>query len=145
MSWTGVVVVASSGIVAVIVCLEIYNRWSSSRRRNSIVSDTLPEKELWTLEEISRYDGNTEQGPILIGINGKVYNVASGREYYGKTGGYHIFAGKDATRLLAKNILDLSKDDGKPLTETEVQQLGQWQDFFDKKYGSIGSFKPKNE
>ena len=104
--------------------------------------ETLPKKEKWTLEEIAKFNGESEKSPILMGIDGKVYDVTQGREYYGKDGGYRVLAGRDATRLLAKNSLAPEKDDESlPLNETEKQQLVQWQDFFNGKYPVVGSFE----
>jgi membrane-associated progesterone receptor component len=64
-------------------------------------------KPKWTIDELSRYDGtNDSTGPILLAVKGDVFNVYKGRNFYGPGGEYHIMAGRDATRFLAKNRLE---------------------------------------
>ncbi|VAH87943.1 unnamed protein product [Triticum turgidum subsp. durum] len=53
---------------------------------------------LWTLEELSIYNGTDEGLPILLGILGSVFDVTKGRSHYGPGGGYHHFSGRDASR-----------------------------------------------
>jgi len=53
---------------------------------------------LWTGEELSVYNGTDERLPILLGILGSVFDVTKGRSHYGPGGGYHHFAGRDASR-----------------------------------------------
>ena len=48
---------------------------------------------------------------------GEVFNVWRGWGFYGSGGPYNGFAGKDATRLLAKQIVSFEEDDGQPLTK----------------------------
>jgi membrane-associated progesterone receptor component len=47
-----------------------------------------------------------DDGPILFAADGLVFNVYKGRNFYGMGGEYHIFAGRDATRLLAKTKVE---------------------------------------
>ena len=63
-------------------------------------------KDAWTVNELAHYNGEDENGPILMAVKGDVYNVWKGRNFYGVGGEYHIMAGRDATRFLAKNRLD---------------------------------------
>jgi len=38
-----------------------------------------------------------DSGPIIVAISGKLYDVQSRRDLYGKGGGYAAFSGKDAS------------------------------------------------
>ncbi|KAJ2419039.1 Dihydrodipicolinate synthase, partial [Coemansia sp. RSA 2531] len=67
----------------------------------------------WTKRELSKYTG-ADNGPILIAVKGKVYDVSLGRGFYGTGCAYNVFAGRDASRLLATQ----SFDDG--MTEAEL-------------------------
>jgi predicted heme/steroid binding protein len=69
-------------------------------------------RDSWTVEELKQYNGEQDEtGPILIAVKGDVFNVWKGRNFYGKDGEYHIMAGKDATRFLAKNRLEEESDE----------------------------------
>lgn len=76
----------------------------------------------FTLSELKQYDGTDPTKPILIAIKGiikffiilyiyiwkgKVYDVSSKESFYGPNGPYHTFAGKDASRALAKGVVDV--------------------------------------
>nr|CAD1822270.1 unnamed protein product [Ananas comosus var. bracteatus] len=59
---------------------------------------------LWTVEELALYNGTEEGLPILLGILGSVFDVTKGRSHYGPGGGYHHFAGRDASRAFVSEI-----------------------------------------
>lgn len=107
-------------------------------------------KEYWTLEELREYDGTKDpDGPILICADGKVYNVYKGRNFYAPGGEYHIFAGRDATRLLAKTMVEEETEEqlAKPLNMAERAALQGWMWTFDSKYevvGKLEDFDPKS-
>ncbi|KXN91295.1 Damage response protein 1 [Leucoagaricus sp. SymC.cos] len=56
-----------------------------------------------TLEPFNGKDG----GRILLAINGIVFDVTGGRNFYGPNGMYGNFAGRDASRGMAKQSFDL--------------------------------------
>ncbi|EER05119.1 membrane associated progesterone receptor, putative [Perkinsus marinus ATCC 50983] len=99
---------------------------------------TIPTKAGWTAAELSAYDGSNDT-PILIGVKGKVYNVWTRPDFYGPGGGYHVFAGRDASRLLAKGILDEADDNGEELNKHELEQLDDWAQMFESKYPYVGT------
>jgi membrane-associated progesterone receptor component len=47
-----------------------------------------------------------DAGKIYIAIKGKVYDVTKGAQFYGVDGPYHVFAGRDASRALARLSFD---------------------------------------
>ena len=106
-------------------------------------------KSYWTEEELKPYDGTQdEEGPILFAADGKVFNVYKGRNFYGPGGEYHIFAGRDATRLLARGKLEEETEEerSKPLTMAEKAALQGWMWTFKGKYeivGELEGFDPK--
>ena len=51
-----------------------------------------------TDEELKAYDGSDTTKPIYLAINGTIYDVSNGRNFYGPGGSYHFFAGADASR-----------------------------------------------
>lgn len=105
-------------------------------------------KEFWTEEELSPYDGSDETGPLLFAADGAVFNVWKGRHFYGPGCEYHIFAGRDATRLLARQKLE-EETEGEVkvgLNVAEKATLQGWIYTFKSKYevvGKLEGFDPK--
>jgi membrane-associated progesterone receptor component len=106
-------------------------------------------KEYWTEAELAPYDGSRdEDGPILIAADGSVFNVYKGRNFYLPGCEYHIFAGRDATRLLARNKLEEETEEEakRPLNIGERAYLATWIYTFKGKYDIVGKlegFDPK--
>mmetsp|Transcript_11687 Transcript_11687/g.17152 ORF Transcript_11687/g.17152 Transcript_11687/m.17152 type:complete len:211 (+) Transcript_11687:113-745(+) len=101
-------------------------------------------KEEWIQEELVPFDGGQDpDGPILIAANGVVYNVWKGRNFYGPGGEYAIFAGRDATRLLAKFRTEEEDEESlkKPLTVAERATLQGYVYTFREKYEVVGKLK----
>ncbi|KFD55524.1 cytochrome b5-like Heme/Steroid binding domain protein [Trichuris suis] len=101
------------------------------------------------LDELRRYDGSN--GRICLAVNGKIYDVTSKRELYGSGGPYGLFAGRDASRCLAKFSTDISllkdeHDDLSDLTSSEMNVLMEWALQFDQLYPCVGRLLgPKDE
>ncbi|KAF8151733.1 cytochrome b5-like heme/steroid binding domain-containing protein [Crassisporium funariophilum] len=91
-----------------------------------------------TLEPFSGLDG----GRILLAINGVVFDVTAGRNFYGPNGMYGNFAGRDASRGMAKQSFDLDMltpvdQPLDPLTDLrpdEIENMKGWIDHFSNKY-----------
>ncbi|CAD6574117.1 MAG: hypothetical protein CYPHOPRED_005294 [Cyphobasidiales sp. Tagirdzhanova-0007] len=70
-----------------------------------------PESIIWkeyTPRSLRQYDGTaSSNAPILFAIRGKVYDVSTGRSFYGPGGPYGNFAGRDASRGLAKQSFEM--------------------------------------
>jgi len=91
---------------------------------------------------------NGEDGaPVYLAVRGRVFDVSSGRNFYGPGGPYANFAGRDASRGLAFHNFDeemLTKDlDGPldPLTDLgpdELESVRGWEERFESKYLVVG-------
>ena len=95
------------------------------------------------VRERRQYDGREDpEGPLLIAVEGKVYNCWTGRHFYLPGAEYAIFAGRDATRLLARSKLEEESEDEaqKPLTVAERAALSTWVWTFDTNYKVVGTF-----
>ncbi|EGU12004.1 hypothetical protein RTG_01886 [Rhodotorula toruloides ATCC 204091] len=102
---------------------------------------THPKSEVWrkwTTKELRGFDGTNpakEGGRILFAIRRKVYDVSSGRNFYGPGGPYAIFAGRDASRGLAKQSFEADMltpvdepiDSLDDLTSSEWDNLKDWE------------------
>ncbi len=100
----------------------------------------------YTPKMLSNYNG-FDLEKIFMAVNGKVYDVSSGRRFYGPSGPYSNFAGHDASRGLAKNSFELEViptweqpiDDLSDLTENEWSTLRNWENMFKGKYPVVGN------
>uniref|UniRef100_A0A0A9XA70 Putative steroid-binding protein 3 n=1 Tax=Lygus hesperus TaxID=30085 RepID=A0A0A9XA70_LYGHE len=97
----------------------------------------------YTKEELAMYDGIHNQH-ILVSLKRKVYEV--GHQFYGAGEDYHVFAGKDVSRCMAKATLAESEmnKDWINCTEEELQRLEEYVRRFDSKYPVVGWFLPDN-
>ncbi|OEL32906.1 Membrane-associated progesterone-binding protein 4 [Dichanthelium oligosanthes] len=111
---------------------------------------------LWTVEELSIYNGTDEGLPILLGILGysSVFDVTKGRSHYGPGGGYHHFAGRlqsyvlvpffnfivvdhmDASRAFVSGNFtgDGLTDSLQGLSSSEVNSIVDWRKFYFERY-----------
>ncbi|KAL1296392.1 hypothetical protein HN51_057092 [Arachis hypogaea] len=96
-----------------------------------------------TEEELKAYDGTDPEKPLLMAIKGQIYDVSQSRMFYGPGGPYALFAGKDASRALAKMSFE-DKDltgDISGLGPFEIEALQDWEYKFMTKYVKVGTIK----
>ncbi|KAL9180740.1 hypothetical protein ACHAXT_011193 [Thalassiosira profunda] len=114
--------------------------WEAMEKERERLASIEP-REVWREEELAPYDGTqSDTGPILLAIKGDVFNVAKGRGFYGPGSEYHIMAGRDATRFLAKNRLEEERDEerGAALNIAERANLEAWYWQLKNKYPRVG-------
>ncbi|KAG0377685.1 hypothetical protein BGX24_005624 [Mortierella sp. AD032] len=95
---------------------------------------------IFTKEELAEHDGSKEDGLIYVAIKGIVFDVTAKKAMYGPSGGYHCFAGKDASKALGKSSLKPEDcvADYSELTEKELKTMEDWYIFFEKRYAIVG-------
>ncbi|KAI7906177.1 cytochrome b5 [Cokeromyces recurvatus] len=106
----------------------------------------------YTPLELLPFDGNGKDGRILIAVNGSIYDVTRGRNFYGPGGPYANFAGHDASRGLAKNSFDEEMlvdphgpiDKLEDLASDEWDSLREWEQHFATKYLFVGKLIENN-
>ncbi|TDL16301.1 cytochrome b5 [Rickenella mellea] len=97
--------------------------------------------ETYTPKTLVPFDGK-DGGRILLAIKGKVFDVTAGRNFYGPDGMYGNFAGRDASRGMAKQSFDVEMltpidqalDKLADLTPSEIENMNGWIDHFSAKY-----------
>ncbi|XP_028803432.1 membrane steroid-binding protein 1-like [Neltuma alba] len=96
-----------------------------------------------TEEELKVYDGSDPSKPLLMAIKGQIYDVSQSRMFYGPGGPYALFAGKDASRALAKMSFEEKELTGdiSGLGPFELDALQDWEYKFMSKYVKVGSIK----
>ncbi|KAL1994303.1 hypothetical protein VTN49DRAFT_2972 [Thermomyces lanuginosus] len=98
-----------------------------------------PKDDPISVEELSKCDGTDPNRPIYVAIKGTVFDVTRNKAY-APGGNYHVFAGKDPSRALAKS--SLKPEDCVPdwydLDDKEKTVLDEWFTFFSKRYNIVG-------
>mmetsp|Transcript_4694 Transcript_4694/g.8858 ORF Transcript_4694/g.8858 Transcript_4694/m.8858 type:complete len:269 (+) Transcript_4694:109-915(+) len=103
----------------------------------------------FTLKALAVHNGQPDQRlpnrihpEILICLNYKVYDVSYGGSHlYGVGKGYHIFAGRDASRSLAVMSFEpefVENNDLSLLSEDEMGAVLSWEETYQSKYPVIG-------
>ncbi|CAH0473117.1 unnamed protein product [Peronospora belbahrii] len=104
--------------------------------------EKLIKRRYFSLEELLPYNGEDGR-PIYIAILDEVYDVSCKRDFYGPGEGYHLFAGRDASRALAKMSFekeDLESNDLSDLSFMDKETLNDWVTKFSvyNKYPNVG-------
>ncbi|KAK0234717.1 cytochrome b5-like heme/steroid binding domain-containing protein [Armillaria nabsnona] len=97
--------------------------------------------ESFTPKTLQPFNGKDNER-ILLAINGIVFDVTAGRSFYGPGGMYGNFAGRDASRGMAKQSFDVEMltpidrplDKLEDLKQDEIDNMKGWIDHFSNKY-----------
>lgn len=98
----------------------------------------------FSLDELSKYSGESDSERILLSVKGHVFDVTRGSHFYGKWGTYRKFTGTDCSKLFSYPQWDLSvlgkecSNDLSDSTEKELARVEAWLSFFRKKYPEVG-------
>lgn len=82
----------------------------------------------------------------MLAIDRNVFDVTAGRGFYGPDGMYGNFAGRDASRGMAKQSFDLEMltpvdqpiDKLEDLDQSEIDNMNGWIQHFKNKYVVVG-------
>mmetsp|Transcript_37418 Transcript_37418/g.60117 ORF Transcript_37418/g.60117 Transcript_37418/m.60117 type:complete len:126 (-) Transcript_37418:117-494(-) len=91
--------------------------------------------------ELLQHNGVDAGRPLLMGCKGLVFDVTAGADFYGPTGPYKNFSGRDASRALA--LMSLAPEHAENsslegLKEEDLQVLDDWFKKFKEKYPVVG-------
>lgn len=106
----------------------------------------------FTPKTLAKYNGRDDP-KIFMAVKGRVFDVSQGAAFYGPGGPYENFAGRDASRGLAKNSFDkemLTSLDSKidtldDLSALDRETLDGWEEHFENKYKIVGTLHENDE
>jgi len=142
----GTLEIALYGGIAAVVFVLVKKYFASKAAQTAIIPDQPKrqpaEKRDYKKDELRQYDGSDPTKAILIGVKGKLYDVSRSDGFYGPGGSYGNFAGRDASRALAKGVTDLevaNNPDISDLTADEKETLNEWAAHYEMKYPCVGN------
>ncbi len=91
-SYLAVILALTIGSLFVFISLITFQ----SQKAENLVFDN-KNLESFTPDELVYYNGTNPERPIYLGLDGLVYDVTIGQEYYKLGGKYHALAGRDAS------------------------------------------------
>ena len=91
----------------------------------------------FTSSELALFDGSDPAKPFLTSVLGRIYDVSKGKDSFGPSGPYAMFAGHDGTYNLA--VMSLKKQTVDKfeyvLEQDDKECLADWIAYFDNHYG----------
>lgn len=85
--------------VLFVVALLVFDVLFLSARQTKTIA--VPQLPVYSREVLSEYDGTDSSKPILLALDGLIYDVSMGRDsYYAPGKPYHALVGADASALL---------------------------------------------
>ncbi|VDO36664.1 unnamed protein product [Haemonchus placei] len=145
MDFAAVLEMSALDWVLLALLLVLFYRWLKRRGEPEIALPKpvtvapLPKQDM-TLAELRKYDGAQDEH-VLFALNGTIYDVSRGRNFYGPGGPYSAFAGRDATRALStmdvKDVRD-EWDDHEDFTADQKDSALEWETSLKTKYPAVG-------
>lgn len=71
-----------------------------SQQGSPVIASSQVREKIFTQEELKEYDGTNPAKPIYIGLDGFIYDVSKGSEFYAPGKPYHSLTGKDSSQEL---------------------------------------------
>ncbi|KAH8926162.1 cytochrome b5 [Atractiella rhizophila] len=87
----------------------------------------------YTPEELAKYDGTDPTKPILVGLDGWVFDMSAKPGTWGPEGGYSHFAGHDYARAFVtgcSRVEEHQTHDTRGLTDEQREQLEYFKNFY---------------
>jgi len=99
-----------------------------------------PDQKLFTKDQLKAYDGSPGAPGLYLAYLGMVYDVSKGEKHYGLDGGYHFFAGKDASRAFITGEFEANglQEDVEGLDVGSFGGIREWNEFYNKDYVLVG-------
>lgn len=105
----------------------------------------MAEMKTFSVSELSNFDGEGGR-KIYFSVEGVIFDVTAGRDFYGPEGPYAVFAGKECARALALLKIDEAacNDNLSGVDEAGLKILAEWVKKFKEKYPIKGRLVDPN-
>lgn len=145
------------GTIVLVIGIYLYSRYQQKQldyRREIAMAASIEQQKAaaninpdqpYTLAELLAYNGTDKNKPLYLGCMGKIYDVSSAAGFYGPGGPYGVFAGRDASRGLAKMEINYTTANISDLTDSEKRTLREWADKYEMKYTVVGKIVDSSE
>ena len=119
--------------------LETLSEWEGRLKAKYAVAGKVVAPVALTLAELATFDGADNAKPMYIAIRGTIFDVSTGKDFYGPDGMYP-FAGRECARAFALISTDLAdcNADLTGLGAMELDNLRDWTAKFEYKYPIVG-------
>ncbi|XP_067123941.1 neuferricin [Centruroides vittatus] len=137
----GIAIVYLSPHVAYVQVVKFLEYSTLDYFRSSSEPQSIPSGErIFTVDELSKYDGSGSSPGLYLAILGKVFDVEKGAQHYRPGGGYSFFAGRDATRAYVTGDFSdqglVDNIDG--LESSALLGIDDWLHFYEEEYIYVG-------
>lgn len=132
---TAVIAAVGTLVLSVWLGYLLFSQVNSQPTKITENAEKVEEEEIvlrdFTLEQLREFNGVNGK-PIYIAIKGEVYDASKGTQYYGEDAPYHCFAGRDATRAMAKFSFDEAELANPDISDIGPFEKGMLEDFIHK-------------
>ena len=142
LSTKGLLIALASSFVCIVVYHAIFDvstvSYKSGAKQKSEAEERQEREQSelqrdFTIAQLREFDGGKDNDkPIYVSLRGEVFDVSGAREFYGKGSGYHCFAGREASRALAKLSFDEDVIANKRLDDLNAMELNSLDTWIDK-------------
>jgi len=104
------------------------------REEPLVVQEPPPDALLFTLEELAQFDGSTPGLPLYIAVQGRVYDVSEGAQFYGPGRSYNKLLGIDATYAFGTGCLRtecLTQSSALGLSKEQRKEVHRWVELYE--------------
>ncbi|SCU90570.1 LAME_0E09120g1_1 [Lachancea meyersii CBS 8951] len=98
----------------------------------------------FSLEQLHEFDGSRPKTPVLLAIQGQVFDVSRKSGLYGPRGPYHRLAATDCSRAFSYRLWSMQglrepcSSDLNGLSDSARQRVAEWTEFFQTRYPCVG-------
>ena len=140
---------AALALTVVLIAPHVFAWRQRTARRTQLMALLQRSPCTLSLPELRNFTGQ-DGVPILVSMDGRIFDMTSAPEFYGKGSGYHVYAGREAGRALGKmtlinnkpqHAIDLREPWVDDLDAEQRKTKADWIKKFETKYKLVGTIR----